>query len=58
MLGLDTTRDYRVARATALCCLITRLRAMTSRVIYRSSTDAMTRCCVIAILMKAGPCLI
>ena len=49
MLGLDTTRGYRVARATALCCLITRLRAMTSRVIYRSSTDVMGSCFVIVI---------
>ena len=54
MLGLDTTRDYRVARDTALCCLITRLRAMTSRVIYRSSTDAITHYFLIDILMKSG----
>ena len=43
MLGLDTTRGYRIARATVLCCLSTQLRAMISRVIYRSSTDVMGR---------------
>jgi len=54
MVGLDTTRGYRVARATALCCLSTLLRAIISRVIYRSSTNVMGRCFVIVILMNAG----